>query len=61
MTSIVSTLLHDGETTRRVARVLLKHIGPKDRGEAHAILHSRIGVYTYDTSAIAQEIDSYFT
>ncbi|PHZ83314.1 hypothetical protein [Paremcibacter congregatus] len=60
MTCIVSTLLHDSETTRRVARVLLKHIGPKDRTEAYSILHSRIGVYTYDTGAITQEIDSYF-
>lgn len=61
MTSIVSSLLHDDETTRRVARVLLKHVGPKNKAEAMRILQSRIGVYTNDNSAIAKEVDSYFT
>lgn len=60
MTSIVSSLLHDAETTRRVARVLLKHVGPKDKAEALSILRSRIGVYTRDTSVISLEVDSYF-
>ena len=60
MTSIVSSLLHDAETTRRVARVLLRHVAPKNKAEAMNILHSRIGVYTSDKSAIIKEVDSYF-
>jgi len=61
MTSIVSSLLQDTETTRRVARVLLRHVGPKDKAEAISILHSRIGIYSCDKSAIAKEVDNYFT
>jgi len=61
MTSIISSLLSDAETTRRIARVLLKHVGPRNRTEAIKILHSRIGVYTNDNSVIAKEVDSYFS
>jgi len=60
MTSIVPTLMHDGETARRVARVLLKHIGPRSKDEAINILNSRIGVYTRNDSALQQEVDQYF-
>lgn len=60
MTSIIPSLLNDDETTRRVSRVLLRHVGPKNKAEAMSILHSRIGIYTSDDSAITKEVDSYF-
>ncbi|MCF8473618.1 MAG: hypothetical protein K9G26_02895 [Emcibacter sp.] len=58
--STISTLLHDVETTRRVARVLLKHVGPQNKTEAMTILHSRIGAYVSDNNAFIKEIDQYF-
>jgi len=60
MTSIVPTLMQDSETARRVARVLLKHIGPRNRDEAITILDSRIGVYIENNSALITEVDRYF-
>lgn len=60
MTSIISSLLDDAETTRRIARVLLKHVGPKNKAEAIRILNSRIGIYTNSNSAITREVDRYF-
>lgn len=60
MTSVISTLLQDQDATRRVARVLLKHIGPKNREEATRMLHKRIGVYACDSKAITREVDHYF-
>ncbi|NOZ42370.1 MAG: hypothetical protein GXP02_04290 [Alphaproteobacteria bacterium] len=60
MASIISTLLHDGETTRRVARVLLRHVGPKDKEEATRMLYRRIGIYACDNNAITTEVEHYF-
>ncbi len=60
MTGIISTLLHEPETTGRLARVLLKHVGPKDRDEAIDMLYKRIGVYACDRRAITREVDHYF-
>jgi len=60
MTSIVPSLLSDAETTHRIAQVLLRHIGPKDKTEAFRILSSRIGVYVKDKKAISTEVDNYF-
>ncbi|WP_417317821.1 hypothetical protein [Emcibacter sp.] len=60
MESIVPELIHDPETARRIARVLLKHIRPRNRDEAREILEGRLGVYVTRKESLDQEIDSYF-
>lgn len=60
MKDVFPTLMRDPETTRRVARVLLKHIAPKDRADAIRILDSRIGVYSNHDKVIIREIEQYF-
>ncbi|WP_321391794.1 hypothetical protein [Emcibacter sp.] len=60
MESIVPELIHDPETARRIARVLLKHIRPRDKEEAREILKGRLGVYVAGKDSLDQEIDLYF-
>ena len=60
MHSIVPELIQDSETTQRIARVLLKHIRPKNKEEAREILKGRLGVYVTKKESLDQEIDRYF-
>ncbi len=60
MTSIIPSLLEDVATTRRIARVLLKHVRPKNKEEAISILNSRLGIYMNNNSAITNEVERYF-
>ncbi|MFC7050458.1 hypothetical protein [Emcibacter nanhaiensis] len=60
MPSIVPELIQDTETTQRIARVLLKHIRPKNKEEAREILKGRLGVYVTKKENLDQEIERYF-
>ena len=51
---------YDREGVRRVARVLLRHVRPRDRGTAYEVLDGRLGIYVKDRAAIRAEVDRYF-
>lgn len=51
---------YDPEGVRRVARVLLRHVAPRNREEAHYILEGRLGVYAMADSVLRAEINRYF-
>lgn len=53
-------LEYDSEGVRRVARVLLRHVRPQSRNEAHAVLDGRLGVYATNQAILRAEIDKYF-
>jgi len=50
----------DGEGVRRVARVLLNHVEPRDRREAVSLLCSRLGSYADEDHVLRYEVDRYF-
>lgn len=51
---------YDLDGMRRVAGVLLRHIRPVTRTEAFNILDGKLGVFLFDRTALAIEIDRYF-
>lgn len=60
MAIFIPEFFHDKDTTRRVARVMLKYTKPKDREEAYRILDSRLGIYIRDYQSLNCEVDKYF-
>lgn len=45
---------------RRVAAVMLRHVRPQSRTDAFALLDEKLGVFIFDKTALAVEIDHYF-
>jgi hypothetical protein len=51
---------YDLEGMRRVAAVMLRHVRPESRGDAFTLLDEKLGVFIFDRTALAAEIDRYF-
>ena len=51
---------YDLDGMRRVAAVLLRHVRPLCRTEAFALLDEKLGVFIFDKTALATEVDRYF-
>mgnify|MGYP005843233307 CR=1 FL=1 len=51
---------YDSEGLRRVARVLLNHVGPRDREEAASLLTGHLGSYADREPMLHYEVDRYF-
>lgn len=60
MAIFIPEFIHDKDTARRVARVMLKYTKPKTEEEAYRILDSRLGVYIRDYQSLSQEVEKYF-
>ena len=52
---------YDIDGMRRVAGVLLRHIRPQSRTEAYELLDGKLGVFLFDRTALAVEVDRYFS
>lgn len=56
----LNPMAYDLDGVRRVARALLRHVRPRSRSEAYALLDDRLGVYVIDRAMLRAEVDYFF-